>query len=85
MRYNRVMARRTPVKEFGIYLSAMYKIMQEEGLSKEEVMLKLRSWLPLDVPAVAVRRSICRLDACTDELSFLILLGQESLRLLDLR
>jgi hypothetical protein len=62
----------------------MYKIMQEEGLSKEEVMLKLRSWLPLEEPAIAVRKSLMRLDECEDEMSFLIRLGREGLRLLDL-
>jgi hypothetical protein len=78
------MPRRAVVKEFGLYLSTMYKIMQEEGLSKEEVMLKLRSWLPLEEPAIAVRKSLMRLDECEDEMSFLIRLGREGLRLLDL-
>ena len=79
------MPRRAPVKDFGVLLGAMYKMVQEEGLSKDEAMVTLRSWLPAGELAVGVQKSLRRLDACTDDLSFLILLGQESLRLLDLR
>jgi len=63
----------------------MYNMMDEQKLSKEQAMTTLRSWLPPGKQPKAVQKSLRRLDACLDEPSLHYLLGQESLRLLDLR
>lgn len=71
---------KTQIMNFGMVLAAMGKCIDEEGLSNEEALARIKAMMEPGKQPPEVMASLRLLEGIDDELEFRLLVGSESLR-----